>query len=83
MDEATPSFGNVQKTCTLHPLAGDNGFPLRVISVREAMAIMGFNNEFKFPEEITLTVKYQMIADVVSPVFSKKCANVIKELLKC
>ena len=74
-DEPAPSFGNVMKTYTLHP----NG--KRVVSVREVMSIMGFPSEFKFPNNIGLTRRYQMIADVVSPVFSYVCAKGMKRLL--
>jgi len=77
-----PSFGNVMKTYILHPLAKMNGFPLRVISVREAMSIMGFDVSFRFPERTGMSVRYQMIADTVSPVFSQVCAGVMREVLR-
>ena len=80
-NEPAPSFGNVMKTYTLHPKAGIDGFPLRVVSVREVMAIMGFTQRFSFPKEMGHTIKYQMIADVVSPKFSKACAEVMLDLL--
>jgi len=75
-DEPAPSFGNVMKTYTLHP----DGH--RAISVREVMAIMGFPDNYTFPEGIGHTVKYQMIADVVSPIFSYACARAMKKMLK-
>ena len=74
-DDPAPSFGNVMKTYTLHP----NG--KRVVSVREVMSIMGFPETFKFPEKMGHTKKYQMVADVVSPIFSEVCANIIKEMI--
>ncbi|MHA1150937.1 MAG: DNA cytosine methyltransferase [Promethearchaeota archaeon] len=80
-----PSFGNVMKTYTLHPNAdifGDSDEGLRVVSVREVMAIMGFPDNFLFPENMGHTVRYQMVADVVSPDFSIACAKAIKDVLK-
>lgn len=81
MKKSAPSFGNVMKTYILHPFAGQNGFPERVISVREAMAIMGFSDSFIFPEKIGLTLRYQMVVDAVSPVFSEVFARAIKKTL--
>jgi len=77
----SPSFGNIMKTYILHPFAG-NGVHPRVISVREAMSIMGFDADFRFPEKVGMSIKYQMVADAVSPVFSRVCAKVIREMLK-
>lgn len=70
------SFGNIYKTYTLHPSAWD-GMPPRVLSVREALAITGFNDTFSFPPVIPLTAKYRMVADAVSPVFSRRCAHAL------
>lgn len=81
-DEPAPSFGNITKTYILHPEAGNNGTPLRVLSVREALSIMGFGKKFRFPEDMGVKLRYQMAADVVSPVFSKVCAKIIKEMLE-
>jgi DNA (cytosine-5)-methyltransferase 1 len=78
-EEPAPSFGNVSKTYILHPNAF-NGGDKRVISVKEALLIMGFDNDFHFPEGIGLKRGYQMVADAVSPVFSSVSANVIKEI---
>jgi len=80
-DKPAPSFGNVMKTYILHPHAGINGYSTRVISIREGMSIMGFDSNFKFPEKIGMSIRYQMVADAVSPVFSGICAKIIKELL--
>lgn len=81
-DRPAPSFGSVMKTYILHPYAGNgHGIPLRVISVREAMSIMGFDRGFRFPEPMGMKQRYQMVADAVSPVFSRIAARVIKELL--
>ncbi|MEM0288088.1 MAG: DNA cytosine methyltransferase [Nitrososphaerota archaeon] len=81
-DEPAPSFGNVMKTYILHPDAlNGNGKPSRVISVKEASLIMGFDTNFIFPENVGLGLKYQMIADAVSPVFSYVAAKTIKQML--
>jgi DNA (cytosine-5)-methyltransferase 1 len=87
--EPAPSFGNIMKTYILHP---DSLQPKRkncnlkekdrVISVREAFLIMGFSEGLRFPERAGLAAKYQMIADSVSPVFSRKLAEAIKEVLQ-
>jgi DNA (cytosine-5)-methyltransferase 1 len=76
-----PSFGNIMKTYILHPEAGQNGPPLRVISIREALCVMGFSRWFRFPEGMSLRKRYQMVADTVSPVFAVACAQVVRELL--
>ena len=79
-----PSFGNIMKTYTLHPKAdifGTSDKWLRVLSVREVMSIMGFPESFRFPKHMGHTIKYQMIADVISPKFSIACAKTISELL--
>ena len=80
-DSPAPSFGNVTKTYVLHPEAGESGFDERILSVRELLCIMGFPKEFHFPEGIPLPRRYQMVADVVSPVFSEACAHVTREML--
>lgn len=81
-DRPAPSFGSVMKTYILHPYAGNgHGIPQRVISVREAMSIMGFDREFRFPEPMGMKQRYQMVADAVSPVFSSVAARVMQELL--
>lgn len=79
-DEPAPSFGNVMKTYILHP-DSMNGVQPRVISVREALCIMGFPESFRFPSNMGMTMKYQMIADAVSPVFSTALARTVKEVL--
>jgi len=78
----SPSFGNIMKTYILHPRAGVDGFPLRVISVREAMEIMGFPSTFRFPPETGMGKKYQMVANSVSPVVARKMARVIKNMIR-
>lgn len=80
-DRPAPSFGNVMKTYILHP-QGFNGNATRVISVREAMSIMGFDRDFKFPATVGIGQKYQMTVDSVSPIFSNAAALVIKDMLK-
>ena len=81
-DRPAPSFGSVMKTYILHPYAGNgHGIPQRVISVREAMSIMGFDREFRFPEPMGMKYRYQMVADAVSPVFSSVAARIMRELL--
>ena len=49
--------------------------PPRVISVREALLLMGFSKAFRFPEGLGLAARYQMAVDSVSPVFSVAIAN--------
>jgi DNA (cytosine-5)-methyltransferase 1 len=71
------SFGNVMKTYTLHPDSDPRSGNPRVVSPLEVSRIMGFNHGFKFPREITMGRKYQMLADSVSPVFSEKTARAI------
>lgn len=80
-EKPAPSFGNIMKTYILHP-DSFNGSPARVISVKEAALIMGFDKEFRFPAKIGVGLKYQMIVDAVSPVFSRIAANIIREFTK-
>jgi DNA (cytosine-5)-methyltransferase 1 len=79
-DQPAPSFGNIMKTYILHP-DSFNGRTPRVISVKEAALIMGFDEDFCFPEGLGLGSRYQMIVDAVSPAFSCIAANVIKEII--
>lgn len=74
-----PSFGNIMKTYILHPECGNNGTPVRVISIREAMEIMGFPSDFRFPDDMGVGMRYQMVVDVVSPTISEILAETIKE----
>ncbi len=76
-----PSFGNVMKTYTLHPLAGEYGVPYRVISVKEALSIMGFPEDFSFPEGMGMGPRYQMVVDAVSPLFSAICAQIMLKIV--
>jgi DNA (cytosine-5)-methyltransferase 1 len=76
-NEPAPSFGNVMKTYILHPDAFSGG-EKRVISVKEASLIMGFDTSFQFPDDHYLGKKYQMVVDSVSPVFSRIAAEIIK-----
>ncbi len=80
-DECAPSFGNIMKTYILHPRAGEDDFPLRTISVREALAIMGFPDDFCFSSGMGLGMRYQMVANAVSPVAARKIARVVREML--
>lgn len=75
-DRPAPSFGNIAKTYILHP-DSRNGMEPRAISVREALCIMGFPRDFRFPERTPVTMRYQMVADAVSPVFSEELAGAI------
>lgn len=79
-DEPAPSFGNVMKTYILHPNGLGNKHT-RVISVREAMSIMGFDKTFRFPDGVGMGQRYQMTVDSVSPVFSQVAAEVIQDML--
>ena len=78
-DKAAPSFGNIMKTYILHPDAFKGGTK-RVLSVKEAALIMGFTDTFSFPEDVGIGLKYQMIVDSVSPVFSEIAAKIIQEM---
>lgn len=80
-DEPAPSFGSVAKTYILHPSAGEGDFPLRVLSVREVLSIMGFDRSFRFPEGTALHLRYQMAANAVCPPVAEACARVIREML--
>ncbi|MGC2359221.1 MAG: DNA cytosine methyltransferase [Thermoplasmata archaeon] len=73
-DLPAPSFGNVTKTYTMHP-SGWHGKPPRVISVKEALLLMGFEDKFRFPDGMSLSKRYQMVVDSVSPVFSAAVAD--------
>ena len=76
------SFGNVTKTYILHPSSWNNGTPPRVISVKEALLLMGFGRRFRFPKGMGMGIRYQMVADAVSPVFAYAAARVIREIFK-
>jgi DNA (cytosine-5)-methyltransferase 1 len=80
-DESSPSFGNISKTYILHPDSFNDGNEARPISVREALRIVGFPDEYKFPDGLGMSNKYDMIADAVSPVFSLKLAKAVKDVL--
>lgn len=80
-DQPAPSFGSVAKTYILHPEAGIDGFPERVLSVREVMAIMGFSDAVQFPAEVSRTKRYQMVANSVSPQVSRAIAGTVVEVL--
>jgi DNA (cytosine-5)-methyltransferase 1 len=80
-DEPAPSFGNVMKTYTLHPSSREGGVTPRVISIREAMRLMGFRKGFRFPDGMGMGLRYQMVADSVSPFFSRAAAKAIDRLL--
>jgi hypothetical protein len=45
------------------------------------MSIMGFDRNFKFPQDTGIGQRYQMTVDSVSPVFSYVSAMVIKEII--
>lgn len=79
-DRAAPSFGNVMKTYILHPDSLRRK-EKRVISVKEALLIMGFPKEFHFKEGEGLGIRYQMAVDSVSPIFSYSAAKCIKTIL--
>ena len=80
-DRPAPSFGSVAKTYILHPESGINGFPERVLSVREVMSIMGFSDEVQLPPGVSRTKRYQMVANSVSPQVSRAIAATILEIL--
>lgn len=74
-DQPAPSFGNIMKTYILHP------DQQRVISIREALCIFGFPKEYIFPLGISKSLRYQMVADSVSPIFSCALAKVVKDII--
>jgi len=74
-DRPAPSFGNVGKTYTLHPSGA------RAVSVREVMRIMGFPDSYAFPPGTPLHDRYQMVADAVSPAFSRALARAVLDAL--
>jgi DNA (cytosine-5)-methyltransferase 1 len=78
-NEAAPSFGNIMKTYILHPDAF-NGGPKRVLSVKEAALIMGFDEKFCFPDGLGIGLRYQMVVDSVCPVFSRIAATIIQDM---
>jgi DNA (cytosine-5)-methyltransferase 1 len=79
-NEPAPSFGNVMKTYILHPDSFSEK-PARVISVKEALLIMGFDDNFRFPKGFGLGLRYQMVVDAVSPFFSSAAATAIREMI--
>lgn len=79
--EPSPSFGNITKTYILHPDSFNNGNEPRPISVREALRIVGFPDEYRFPDCLGIRIKYEMIANAVSPVFSLKLAKAVKDTI--
>ena len=80
-DEPAPSFGNVMKTYTLHPDSSFETGYLRTISVTEAARIMGFPKSFRFPDNIPMGKRYQMIVDSVNPLFSDALAQVVHNIM--
>ncbi len=80
-DLPAPSFGSVAKTYILHPEAGSEGFPERVLSVREVMAIMGFADTVRFPAGTSRAKRYQMVANSVSPQVSRAIASTVIRML--
>lgn len=78
---AAPSFGSVAKTYILHPESGTADFGERVVSVREVMAIMGFDLSVAFPANTSRTKRYQMVANTVSPYVSRAIARVTRYFL--
>lgn len=68
---------SITSKCELiHPIYKD-----RILSIRELLTIFGFPEEYKFPKEVSLTQKYKMIANAVSPIFSEIVAKIIKEII--
>ena len=45
------------------------------------MAIMGFGDDFMFPEGMGMSMRYQMVVDSVSPIFSTVCASVLRDMV--
>ena len=78
-DRPAPSFGNVMKTYILHPDSDLDGNDCRPVSVLEVARIMGFNHGFTFPEGLGMGMRYQMLVNSVSPVFSEALAKTVAE----
>lgn len=81
-DVPAPSFGSVAKTYILHPEAGIDGYPERVLSVREVLAITGFPDSVSFPGGTPRAKRYQMVANAVSPQVSLAVAIAVQKLLR-
>jgi DNA (cytosine-5)-methyltransferase 1 len=82
-DKPAPSFGSIAKTYILHPEAGKGTFPLRVLSVREAMCLAGFDKSFSFPDAVARTKRYHMVANSVNPIVARICASITARLINC
>ncbi|MCL5730745.1 MAG: DNA cytosine methyltransferase [Candidatus Thermoplasmatota archaeon] len=80
-DEPAPSFGNVMKTYILHPDSDLDSGEYRPVSVLEVSRIMGFNHGFSFPEGLGMSIRYQMLVDSVSPVFSSVLSQAVLKFL--
>lgn len=80
-DKPAPSFGNVMKTYILHPDSDLDSDEYRPVSVLEVSRIMGFNHGFSFPEGLGMGIRYQMLVDSVSPVFSAVLAQAVLKWL--
>lgn len=82
-NKPAPSFGNVMKTYTLHPSSWRGNPPAdpRVITIREALSLMGFPKSYSFPPQMGMGQRYQMVVDSVSPAFSSVAASVVSEIL--
>jgi DNA (cytosine-5)-methyltransferase 1 len=78
-DRPAPSFGNVMKTYILHPDSDLEGNDYRPVSVLEVSRIMGFNHGFTFPSGLGMGMRYQMLVNSVSPVFSEALAKTVAE----
>ena len=72
-----PSFGNVMKTYILHPDSDLDAGYYRPVSVLEVSRIMGFNHGFTFPMGLGMGLRYQMLVNSVSPVFSEALAKAV------
>ncbi|MHA2223568.1 MAG: DNA cytosine methyltransferase [Candidatus Thorarchaeota archaeon] len=48
---------------------------------REALLLMGFDNDFVFPEGMGMGLRYQMASDAVSPIFSSVAAKAMKDIM--
>jgi DNA (cytosine-5)-methyltransferase 1 len=79
--QPAPSFGSVAKTYILHPEAGIGDYLERVLSVREVLAIMGFDESVRFPQGTARARRYQMVANAVSPQVSRALAVVVRQML--
>lgn len=71
--EPSVTLSNFRKSLILHPHED------RMLSIREALRIQSFDDEFEFPDETRLAEKQQMVANAVPPLLAKSIAEEIAD----